>query len=320
MKIRGIKKQRLILLAVSTLSVALLPGKARAQDLAPRAYLITPYHANAVTLTWAFYDGSLDFNGALPTNDATGKYNVSIANYYHSFGVFGRSANFLAALPYGVGNFQGTAFGAEQHIYRSGLVDSVYRVAINLKGGPAMQPREFVKWHQKVLLGASLKVIAPTGQYDPTKLINWGTNRWSFKPEFGYSQRWGKWILDGYVGMWFFTTNNDFWSRNAFYPGTRSQTQNPMGSFEGHLSYGFTQRLWVSLDGNLWLGGTTSVSGVEDSLTTQRNSRLGGTSAVPVGKHRALKLNYSDGTYIRYGGNYQSVSIGWQYSWMGRPK
>jgi len=320
MKIRGIKKQRLILLAVSTLSVALLPGKARAQDLAPRAYLITPYHANAVTLTWAFYDGSLDFNGALPTNDATGKYNVSIANYYHSFGVFGRSANFLAALPYGVGNFQGTAFGAEQHIYRSGLVDSVYRVAINLKGGPAMQPREFVKWHQKVLLGASLKVIAPTGQYDPTKLINWGTNRWSFKPEFGYSQRWGKWILDGYVGMWFFTTNNDFWSRNAFYPGTRSQTQNPMGSFEGHLSYGFTQRLWVSLDGNLWLGGTTSVSGVEDSLTTQRNSRLGGTSAVPVGKHQALKLNYSDGTYIRYGGNYQSVSIGWQYSWMGRPK
>jgi hypothetical protein len=46
-----------------------------------------------------------------------------------------------------------------------------------------------MKWHQKMLLGTSLKVTAPTGQYDPTKLINWGANRWGFKPEFGYSQR-----------------------------------------------------------------------------------------------------------------------------------
>jgi hypothetical protein len=44
---------------------------------------------------------------------------------------------------------------------------------------------------------------------------------------------------------------------------------------------------------------TTTVPGVEDSLT---------------------KFNYSDGTYIRYGGNYQSFSIGWQYSWIGNPK
>jgi hypothetical protein len=56
-----------------------------------------------------------------------------------------------------------------------------------------MPPQEFLKWNQKILLGVGLKVMAPTGQYDPTKLINWGSNRWSFKPEFGYSQRWGKW-------------------------------------------------------------------------------------------------------------------------------
>ena len=62
-------------------------------------------------------------------------------------------------------------------------------------------------------------MTAPTGQYDPTKLINWGTNRWSFKPEFGYSQRWGKWIVDGYAGVWFFTTNQDYWSRNIMGDG-----------------------------------------------------------------------------------------------------
>ncbi len=57
------------------------------------------------------------------------------------------------------------------------------------------------------------------------------------------------------VGVWFFTTNSDFWSRNIYYSATRSQTQAPIGSFEGHLSYDFKPRLWASLDGNFWFGG-----------------------------------------------------------------
>jgi Putative MetA-pathway of phenol degradation len=291
-----------------------------AQDLSPRTYVITPLHANAVTLTESFYSGSINYNGALPVSDATGTYNVPIFSYYHSFDFFGRSANVVASLPYGVGNFEGTVAGAGQHLYRSGLLDSVYRLSINLKGGPAMPVQKYIKWKQKVLLGASLKVIAPTGQYDPTKLINWGTNRWSFKPEFGYSQRWNNWVLDGYAGVWFFTSNNDFWSRNIYFAGTRSQSQNPMGSFEGHLSYDFKPRLWASLDGNFWFGGKTSIDGVQNSTTRQSNSRIGATVSVPITKRQSLKFSYSDGTYVRFGGNYQNVSAAWQYSWLGKPK
>jgi Putative MetA-pathway of phenol degradation len=305
------------------LSAAVAVGSSEllsAQDLAPRAYVITPLHANAITLTWAFYDGSINYNGALPVSGATGAYSVPIFSYYHSFGFFGRSANIVASLPYGVGNFRGTAFGAEQHLYRSGLLDSVFRISVNLKGGPAMPPQKFIKWKQKVLLGASLKVIAPTGQYDPTKLINWGTNRWSFKPEFGYSQRWGgKWVLDGYFGVWFFTRNSDFWSRNIYFAGTRSQSQSPIGSIEGHLSYDFKPRLWASLDGNFWFGGKTTVNGVQNPLSQETNSRIGGTVAIPITRHQSLKFSYSTGTYIRFGGNYQNVSAAWQYSWMGKP-
>lgn len=214
---------------------------------------------------WSFYNGTNNFDGAIPVDGATWTYNVPILSYYHSFDFFGRSANVVASLPYGVGNFKGTLAGAGEHLYRSGLLDSVYRFSVNLKGGPALPPQEFMHWRQKVLLGASLKVKAPTGQYDPTKLINWGANRWGFKPEFGYSQRWsGKWILDAYAGVWLFTTNSDFWSRNIYYPGTRSQSQSPIGSFEGHLSYNFKPRLWASLDGNYWFGGKTSLNGIEN--------------------------------------------------------
>jgi hypothetical protein len=291
-----------------------------AQDLTPRAYVITPLHLNAVTVAWSFYDGSINFNGALPVSDAKGTYSVPILSYYHSFGFFGRSANVVASLPYGVGNFNGTIAGAGTNLYRSGLVDSVYRFSVNLKGGPAMPAREYVKWKQKVLLGVSVKVIAPTGQYDPTKLINWGTNRWSFKPEFGYSQRWKDLQLDGYAGVWFFTTNSDFWSRNSYYEGTRSQSQNPIGSIEGHLSYEAKPRLWASLDGNYWFGGKTSINGIPNPVTQQANSRIGGTVSFPITKHQSLKFSYSNGTYIRYGGNYQNVTAAWQYSWLGKPK
>jgi hypothetical protein len=306
-------------LMVLTMLAGMLLYDCRAQDLAPRVYVITPVHSNAVTMSWSYYGGSIDYNGVLPAVGATGTYSVSIFSYYHSFSFLGRSANVVASLPYASGTFQGTVSGVEQHLYRSGLLDSVFRVSVNVLGGPAMPPKEFRKWNQKILLGASLKVTTPTGQYDPTKLINWGANRWSFKPEFGYSERWGNWVADGYIGVWLFTTNQDFWSRNPYYPGTRSQSQNPIGSLETHLSYDFRPRLWISLDGNFWFGGATSVSGVENPLTRTANSRLGATAAIPITKHQSLKFGFNDGVHIQFGGNYKNLSVAWQYSWLGHP-
>jgi len=290
-----------------------------AQDLAPRAYVITPVHSNAVTLTYAFFSGDLLLDGALPIEDATAKASVSVFSYAHSFRVIGRSASFAGSLPYGVGNFRGTVVGTETSAYRSGTFDSSYRVSINLMGGPAMDLQQFRTWQQKTLLGISFKLVAPTGQYDPTKLINYGTNRWSFKPEVGLSRRWGHWVVDTYGAVWFFTTNHDFFSRNQFSPGTNTQKQNPTFAFEGHLSYDVKPRLWASLDGNFWIGGRSRLNGVENPNTLQRNSHIGSTVSLPVNTHQSLKFSYNRGAYVIYGGNYQNISLGWQYSWLGRP-
>jgi hypothetical protein len=308
-----------LLLAIGWSSLAAL----WAQDLAPRAYLITPVHSNAVTLTWSFYDGGLNFNGTVPITGAAGRYNVPVFSYYHSLNFFGRSANITGSLPYAVGTFSGKVLGDEKSVYRSGLLDLSIRFSVNLLGGPALQPQQFAKWRQKRLLGASLKLIAPTGQYDPTKLINWGIHRWAFKPELGYSQRWGSVVLDGYAGVWFYTTNSAFYD----IPVPRPQTEAPVGSLEGHLSYDFQRfrglkklRGWASLDANFWFGGITSLNGIRNLESKQTGSRIGGTFSVPISKHQSLKFSYSDGTYIRFGGNYQNVSAAWQYSWLGRPK
>jgi hypothetical protein len=289
------------------------------QDLAPRAYLITPLHSNAVTLTYSFENGNIIIDGAVPITGASARVNLSIFNAYHSFNLFGHSASLLVALPYGVGHFYGEVVGAEANAYRSGLLPVIVRVSVNLIGGPSMSIDEFKKWRQKTIVGVSLKVVPPSGQYDPTKLVNYGTNRWAVKTEVGYSRRWGHWILDGYGGAWFFTTNPEFFSQNQFSPGINTQSQTPIGASEGHLSYDFKPRLWVSLDGNYWFGGSTSLNGVPTFNTRQSNSRVGITASVPVNKHQSLKFSYSDGAYIRYGGNYRNFSVGWQYSWLGRP-
>lgn len=293
----------------------------RAQDLSPRAYVITPINSNAINLTYSFFDGGVNFNGAVPITGAKGTYSVPIVSIYHSFDFFGRSANFTVALPYGVGDFSGELAGMQKSVYRSGLLDLTARFSVNLLGGRAMPIREFAKWKQKTILGTSLKIIAPTGQYDPTKLVNWGINRWAFKPELGYSQRFGNVVLDGYAGVWFYTTNPDYYS----IPTPKPQTQNPIGSFEGHLSYDFSglhgfrkTRAWASIDGNFWWGGVTALSGIRNLDTKQVGSRIGATVSLPYTRHQSVKLQYSDGTYVRFGGNYQNVSVAWQYSWVGK--
>jgi hypothetical protein len=296
--------------------VALFSARIHAQDLSPRAYVITPIHTNAVLFTWSFFDGGVNFNGSVPISGATGTYNVPIFSLYHTLNFFGRSANITAALPYAFGNFTGQGpLGRRQTIYRSGLLDTTIRFSVNLKGGPAMTPQVFSKWKQKTLIGVSLKIIAPTGQYEPTKLVNWGINRWAFKPELGYSKRWDHLLLDGYGGVWFYTTNPASFAQ----PVPQPQTEAPIGSLEGHLSYDLKPRYWVSLDGNFWFGGVTTLNGIRNLQTRQTGSRIGGTASIPLGKHQSIKVNYSNGTYVRFGGNYQNVSVAWQYSWLGRP-
>jgi hypothetical protein len=309
---------RVNFILAASLVIALCPLKLLlAQDLAPRAYVITPIHANAVTLTYSFSDGDVLFDNTLPI-DVTGRISASTFSLFHALNFFGRSANVNVSLPYAVGNIQAIGMARQANVYRSGLTSAVLRLSVNLKGGPAMSPKEFVSWRQKTIIGTSLKVLPPTGQYDPARIFNPGTNRWAFKPELGLSRRWGKWVVDTYGAVWFFTTNPEFFSNNQFSPGINTQSQRPIIAFEGHLSYG-QLRSWVSVDGNFWYGGRTSLNGVENRNTLQANSRVGATGSVPVSKHQSLKFSYSYGAIARFGGNFQNVSVAWQYSWLGRP-
>ena len=60
-------------------------------------------------------------------------------------------------------------------------------LSVNLLGAPTMTSKDFqaLRADPHPILGASLKVVAPTGQYDPNRLLNTGGNRWGVKAELG---------------------------------------------------------------------------------------------------------------------------------------
>jgi hypothetical protein len=188
-----------------------------------------------------------------------------------------------------------------------------FRFSMLLLGAPAATPEELAKSERRTILGTSLAIVTPTGQYFPEKLINLGTSRWSFKPEVALSQPLGsRWLIDLYTGIWLFTKND------SFYPGNSVRTQNPLFSFQAHISYNIRPRMWAALDVTDYIGGMSSVDGV-DMNDRQSNSRIGATLVLPVGKRHSVKIACSTGAIIRFGANFTTFSIGWQTSFVGRP-
>jgi hypothetical protein len=194
-------------------------------------------------------------------------------------------------------------------VTRSGLADSRFKLSMNLRGNDALPMREFAKTPRRAIIGSSITVAAPTGEYDRTKLINIGNHRWAFKPEIGIAIPRGAWDIDGYFGVWCFTPNA------AFYPGALRRTQDPVLAAQGHVSYTVKPRLWVAVDGTWYSGGGASVDNGEP-IGAVNNARMGATLSVPVGRRQSFKVAYSSGITVRSGTNFRTLAVGYQWLWM----
>jgi Putative MetA-pathway of phenol degradation len=281
---------------------------ARAQELEPRAYSISPQGTNFLILGFTRFTGDVSFDPTLPVEEATSTLHTTALGYVRATDVAGRSASVGLVVPYVWGSVQGLVYGSFQQALRSGLADPAFRFAINLHGAPAMNAAEFKDYKQKTNVGASVVVIAPLGQYDPARLLNIGTNRWAVKPEIGISQRFGRWYLDLYAGTWIFTANH------SFPLGVRRQ--DPIGIAQSSLTCVITPRVWASFNANLYTGGRTSVAGV-DRADYLHNSRMGGTLAIRVTRHQSIKFNGSNGVVTNIGAAFVSIGVAYQYMWGG---
>lgn len=283
--------------------------KSYAQDLEPRTYNNTPTGLNFLLAGYEYSEGALIFDPSLPVTDANAKVKIGFLGYVRTLGIAGKSAKIGTLLPYADLDASGYLSG----VYRSrdtvGPADPAFLFTFNFSGAPALSLDEYRKYQQDTVIGFTLKMTAPLGEYDNDKLINIGTNRWSIKPELGISKSVNRWNFEGALAATFFTTNNDF------YNGQKRE-QEPIYSVQGHIVYAFANKVWAAFSTTYYEGGKTIIDGVrqDDKLN---NWRTGFTLTVPVNRRNSIKLFGNSGISTRTGTDYDSIGLAWQYRWGG---
>ena len=284
-------------------------SSASAQDIEPRAYSNAPVGVNFLIAGYAYTRGGLSFDSEFPITNAHLDTSNAVTAYARVLDFWGMSGKFDAIVPYTW--LSGTADYMGQTVSRDvrGFANPAFRLSINLYGAPALSLKEFADWEQDLIIGASLRVAAPWSQYDDSKLVNIGTNRWSFKPEVGISKAIGPWTLEGTAAVTFYTDNHDLFGGNTL-------SQDPIYLLQGHVIYGFRSGVWASLDASYFAGGRTSLNGVLNN-DLQQNWRVGATLALPVNRENSIKFYASSGVSARTGNNYDVIGVAWQYRWGG---
>ena len=210
---------------------------------------------NILLIGYQNASGALVFDPSLPITDPDIEVDIGQFGYVRALDIAGKSAKVGVLLPYadlnGRGYFNGELITREQ----TGLGDPAIYFTINLSGAPALSYKEFKDYQQDTIIGFTFKLTAPLGAYDRDKLVNLGTNRWSFEPEFGISKRINRWIFEAAVAAVFYTDNDEF-------DNGKTRQQDPIYSVQGHVIYSFPRNIWAAVSATYYEGGRTTIDGV----------------------------------------------------------
>ncbi len=295
--------------AIAALAYLLAVPAAMGQDLEPRQYSPAPVGVNFLINGYAYTQGGVAFDSSLPLSDPDLETNSAVLAFARSLDLWGYPGKIDVVAPYtwlsGTAKFEGDLVRRTV----DGFGDPRIRLSMNLYGVPVLNLKDFASYRQDLIVGAAIQVSVPWGQYDDTRLVNIGSNRWFIKPSIGVSKAIGPWIFETTAEATFYTDNTNF-----FNGSTRSQE--PMYSLQGHVIHGFRSGWWVALDATYFTGGSTEIND-QAKQDLQRNWRLGGTLSIPINKRNSMKLFASDGVSARTGNSYTLAGIAWQYRWGG---
>jgi hypothetical protein len=265
-----------------------IPYVCFAQELEPRRWSHLPTGKNFVGGGYVYTKADIFFDPVLRIEDAEMEMHTWAFRYIRTFELLQKSARIDFTQAYQEGRWSGLLNGAPASITRSGLTDSILRFAINLYGAPPLEGKEFAAYRAKVdvetIVGTALVVQLPTGDYMDDKLINLGTNRFSFRPQLGVVHNRGKWSMELTASVWLYTDNNDFFNGDKL-------EQDPYYTSQFHLIYTFRPGLWASAGAGYGYGRKSTVSGVEKN---DRRENLGWALSfgLPITRQLGIKFAY----------------------------
>jgi hypothetical protein len=281
-----------------------------AQEIEPRTYANAPAGVNFLGVVYAFSTGNIVMDAALPIEGLDADIHTLVGRFTRTFGLLGRSSKFKVALPYSLGDWKGEFESEFAGRSIDGFADSRFVLEVNFLGAPALDRAEFQDYKQKWIAGASMRVLAPTGQYDSSKLINLGSNRWTFKPEIGFSRAYEKWSYEFAGSVWLFTDNDDFLDGNSL-------DQDPLWVLKTHAIWSRKPGQWISFGVGFGDGGRTSVNGVSRQ-TIQQNWRFAVTFAWALSPKQGIHFRLGSSVKKKAGSDFDVAGAGYQYAWGGR--
>lgn len=293
----------------ATFAVIALCALARAQDMEPRSYSNSPTGLNFAIGGYAYGKGSVATDPALPVDNVSVESHTAIFALATTLNVFGKSAKMDMIVPYTSLAAEGLVAGVRRERLVTDFSDPFFRFSMNFYGAPALTMKEFAGYKQDWIIGASLRISPPLGHYDEDKLINVGSNRWSFRPEIGVSKAFGKFTVEVAPGVALYTDNGDFF-------GGKTREQAPLFGMQASVTYVVFPSLWLSLNGSYFVGGRTTVDGVEND-DEQEGGRVGVTVSLPVNRHNSVKLYALRGFNSHRDADLDVIGILWQYRWGG---
>jgi hypothetical protein len=303
---------RFFALAQARGAVALLAVGAttvQAQEIEPRAYSNIPQGMNFAVAGFGHSSGGLSSDPTLPLEDAELTIDATLLGFAHAIQMRGQSGKIDLVLPYFW--LEGTAKFAGDPVQRrvTGFGDPRLRLSVNLYGAPALSLKDFPSYRQDTIVGLSIQVGLPLGQYDSTRLVNLGTNRWMIRPELGVSKAAGPWTFELAAAANLYGDNDDF------FVGRRRE-QDPIYSVQGGVIYGLKSGVWLALHGTYYTGGRTTVNGVTGK-DLQQNSLIGFTAAFPIDRKNSVKFYAATGIVTRIGTDADVFSLAFQHRWGG---
>jgi hypothetical protein len=256
-----------------------------------------------VIVGYSRVNGDVLFDSSVPVHGVESRVRTTVLAYLQTLSLWGRTANVVAEVPYSWGSSEGYVGEAPVRGTLSGFGDLDVTLGVNLIGAPSMSPAEFqaLRAHPRAILGASLKVVAPT---DEDRLLNVGAHRWAARVELGYMiPLRPRWLLEIDAGGWFFGDDEDFVA------GRREQT--PILEIQAHLVRRFRPGFWASVDVNYFRGGRQTIGGTRLG-GIDNNSRAGGMVVVPFHGRHAIKVGYFVPVHTESGGDYRQLLASYQ--------
>lgn len=276
-----------------------------AQELEPRSYVNVPTGLNFFVVGLAHSSGAVAPNPSAPIDNARISTTALAIGYAHTFELLGNSAKLDLQTFRACYDAKADINNEFQMAERCEWGDARARVAWNVLGAPALSLEEFRNQYKpEFTLGVSFQIEAPTGDYDPSHIVNAGTNRWMFRPGVGASYRWGDWHVDASLDVKLFDTNDNYLGERV--------TQDPLYQAQLHVTRYFNRGVWLAFNSNYYEGGTSRSAG-RSSNNALDNARLGLTLSWPIGRGHSVKFNASTGVVNRLGTDFNTLGLAYQY-------